>query len=117
MALDEQAYISQFEIEGEDQVRQNISRGTYGAKGYAIAVAWLNKQAASREEQAQEESRYLRRQTQTAVIANQHSERQVQAAESANRLARDANRLSKWAIIISIVGCILAVIAILYDHA
>ena len=117
MSSNKKAYISKFEIEGEEQVRKNIGNGVYGAEGCSFAVDWLKSKSAKREASAKEANLLNMRQIEVAETANQLSERQTQAAESANRLARDANRLSKWAILLSIVGCILAVIAILYDRA
>jgi hypothetical protein len=114
---DEKAYISQFEIEGEEQVRRNMARGVYGVHGYGVAVEWLERKSVSREARAREARLMSERQTRAAEVANQLSESQAQMAESANRLAREANHLSKWAILLSIVGCILAAVAILYDHA
>jgi hypothetical protein len=114
---EEKAYISQFETEGEEQVRRNMGRGVYGARGYSVAVDWLERRSAAREKQTQEARHLSERQARAAEVANQFSERQAQMAESANRLAKDANRLSKWAIGLSILGCILAAVAILYDHA
>ncbi len=117
MGSDEKAYISQFEIEGEEQVRRNMARGVYGAHGYGVAVEWLERRSVAREARTQETRLLSERQTRAAEVASQLSEHQAQMAESANRIARDANRLSKWAILLSIVGCILAAVAILYDHA
>jgi hypothetical protein len=113
---DEKAYISRFEIEGEEQVRRNMARGVYGAQGYGVAVEWLGRKSAVHETRAKEARVLSERQARAAEGANQLSESQAQMAESANRLARDANRLSKWAILLSVVGCILAAVAILYDH-
>ena len=116
MNSDEKMYIDQFEIEGEEQVRRKMMTGVYGARGYGVAVDWLKRKSAAREARAQEARLLSERQTQAAEVANQLSERQAQMAESANRLAMEANRLSKWAIILSIVGCILAAVAIFYNH-
>lgn len=113
----EKAYIDQFEIEGEEQVRRKMARGVYGAQGYGIAAEWLERKAVVRKARVQEAHFLSERQTQAAETANELSERQALIAESANRLAMEANRLSKWAILLSILGCILAAVAILYNHA
>ena len=75
MDSDEKAYISQFEIEGEEQVRRNMARGVYGAHGYGVAVEWLERRSFARETRAAEARRLTERQTLAAEGANQLSER------------------------------------------
>ena len=124
MHSDDRMYIAQFELEGEEQVRRNLARGAYGAHGMSPAKDWLQRQSAARDKQEQEARVLSERQARAAEIALELAERQSKVAEAANQLAKDANqlarnanRLSTWAVLVSIVSCILAVVAVLYDHA
>jgi len=115
---DDKAFISRFEVEGEEQVRHKIATGGYSsARQYHTADLWLKQKTDAREARSEAERLLSERQTQAAESANQLGERQIREAETANQLARDAIRRSNWAILISIVGCIVAAVAILYDHA
>ena len=115
---DKNSFASQFELEGEEQVRQKIAQGAYNsAYAYQVATEWLEQKSRAHAVRARETSLLSERQARSAEVSNQLGERQVQLAESTNRLAMKANRLSKWAILISIASCILATVAILYHHS
>lgn len=115
---DMESPMSRFEDESEDQIRRNLSAGAYSsARQLHEAQEILAKKASEREALVQEAKRFNERQTLAAEVSNQIGERQAVAAESANQLAKEANRLSKWAIGISIVGCIVAAAAFYHGHA
>lgn len=118
MESENNSFVSQFELEGEEQVRHKIAQGAYNsAYAYQAAAEWLEQKSRAREVRTQQARLLGERQARSAEVSNQLGERQVQLAESTNRLAMKANRLSKWAILISIASCVLAAVAILYHHS
>ena len=80
---------------GESQVRTNIATHVYGDKKLVHIREWLR----------------LKEQTGEAGRHQQN----VQLAEDANAIARDANHLSKWAVGISIISLAVAGLALYLD--
>lgn len=113
MQIDENSFSSQFELEGEEQVRSKIARGGYSsARAYSDATQWLEQKSRTREARAKEDRLLSERQTRIAETTNQLGERQVNLTEDANRIAKEANHSSKLAVRIGILSLIVAVVAI-----
>jgi hypothetical protein len=113
----ESSFTSQFEREGEEQVRRKLADHSYhSAQAYGEATSWLeqkDRERAQRDrevrQQAQEARLLAERQARAAEASHQLGERQVKLTENANRLAEEANRFSKWAIGIGIASFIVAI--------
>ena len=85
---------NQFEEMGEAQVRGKVDSGEYNRHPLkALAIEWLDNREADRAD-AYEERKKLK----------------VQIAEEANRIAKRANRFSVWALIISLLAIVVAIV-------
>lgn len=114
---DHSSDFSQFELQGEEQVRRKLADHAYStATAYGNAARWLELKERQRAQQAQaarrqsEEARFLaERQTRATEVSNQLAERQVRLAENSNRIAESANHFSKWALGIGIASFIVSI--------
>ena len=104
MSPDDKSFIDRLDAAGEDAVRINLANGIYGKSSLALVEVWLQGKADRRNEELRAQS-------------DAREERQVNAAEDANSIAREALRFSKWAIFISNVSAIVAVAAIMYARS
>src|SRR5215217_1997832 len=114
MQFDDRLSDARFEKEGEEQVRLKLKQEVNTARDLIErdrAAEWLNKKASARETALRDAHLLSQRQAKAAEVANQLGEKQVHLAESANLLAKAATRFSRWALVFSAVGCILALVA------
>ena len=92
--MDREGTLAQFEEMGEAQVRGKVDSGEYNRHPMkAWAIGWLNNREADR-----------------ADVLEEREKRKVEIAEEANGIARRADCFAVWALLISLVAIVVAIV-------